>query len=74
MERLQDVLGVESRSSPDSWRDIGLNLCVVPFPNIYVPNFKLEDLHLRFSECLEVGGSEVGGSEVQRFGGLEVLV
>ena len=24
--------------------------CVVPFPNVYVPNFKLEDLH---QSCLE---------------------
>ena len=37
------------------------------FPNVYVPNFKLEDLCRRFSECLEVQGSEG-----QRFGGLEV--
>ena len=50
------------------WLDIGFNLCVVPFPNIYVPNFKLEDLCQRFSENLEVRGSEG-----QRFGGLEVL-
>ena len=37
---------------------------VVPFPNIYVPNFKLEDSHWRFSVFR---GPRVGGSEVRRF-------
>ena len=46
-------------------RDIGFNLYVAPFPNIYVPNFKLEDSCQRFSVF--------GGSEVQRFRGSEVL-
>ena len=26
-------------------RDVGFNLCVAPFPNVYVPNFKLESLN-----------------------------
>ena len=34
-------------------RDVGFNLCVVPFPNVYVPNFKLEDSFQRCLECLE---------------------
>ena len=42
----------------------------VPFPNVYVPNFKLEDSRQRFSVF---GGLRVGGLEVQRFGGSEVL-
>ena len=25
------------------WRDFGFNLCVTPFLNVYIPNFKLED-------------------------------
>ena len=43
---------------------LGFNLCVAPFPNVYVPNFKLEDLHWRFSVF---GGPKVGGLEVWRF-------
>ena len=42
-------------------RDVGFNLCVTPFPNVYVPDFKLEDSHWRFSVF---GGWRVGGSEV----------
>ena len=49
---------------------LGFNLCVAPFPNIYVPIFKLEDLRQRFSVF---GGPRFGGSEVQRFRGSEVL-
>ena len=45
-------------------RDIGFNLCVVPFPNVCVPNFKLEDLHQRCLEWLE--SPKVGGLKVQR--------
>ena len=41
-----------------------LQLCVAPFPNVYVPNFKLEDLHWRFSVFR---GPRVGGLEVRRF-------
>ena len=62
------MLGVPDRVI--SQRDIGFNLCVAPFPNVYVPNFKLEDLNWRFSVF---GGQRVGGSEVQRFRGSEVL-
>ena len=51
-------------------RDVGFNLYVAPFPNIYVPNFKLEDSRWRFSVF---GGPKVRGSEVWRFGGSEVL-
>ena len=47
----------------NGWRDVGFNLCVVPSPNIYVPNFKLEDSHQRCLEYLE--GPKVGGSEGQ---------
>ena len=50
-------------------RDVGFNLCIAPFPNVYVPNFKLEDLHWRFSVF---GGLRFRGSEVQRFRGSEV--
>ena len=49
-----------------------LQLICCTLPNIYVPNFKLEDLCQRFSVCLDVQGSE-GGSEGWRVGGLEVL-
>ena len=42
-------------------RDIGFNLCVVPFPNICIPNFKLEGLHWR---CLESKGLRFEGSEM----------
>ena len=38
---------------------VGFNFCVAPFPNVYVPNFKLEDLCQRFSVF--------GGLEVWRF-------
>ena len=41
--------------------DIGFNLYVAPFPNVYVPNFKLEDSRRRFSVF---GGQRFGGSEV----------
>ena len=42
--------------------EVGFNLCVAPFPNICVPNFKLEDLH---QSCLEWSkGPRVGGLEV----------
>ena len=43
-------------------RDVGFNLCVVPFPNICVPNFKLEDLHWSCLEWLE--GWRVRGLEM----------
>ena len=46
------------------WRDVGFNLCVAPFPNICVPNFKLEDSCQRCSEWSE--GPKVGGLEVQK--------
>ena len=42
-------------------RDFGFKLCVVPFPNVCVPNFKLEELCQSHSEVVGV----VGGSEVQ---------
>ena len=47
---------------------LGFNLCIVPFLNICVPNFKLESLWSELSE-LAGGWSEVGqgwseGSEV----------
>ena len=32
---------------------LGFNLCVTPFPNVYVPNFKLEDLCQCCSEWSE---------------------
>ena len=51
-------------------RDVSFNLYVAPFPNVYVPNFKLEDSCQRF---LVFRGLVVGGSEGQRFGGSEVL-
>ena len=51
-------------------RDIGFNLYVAPFPNIYVPNFKLEGSCQRFSVF---GGPRVGESEVWRFGGSEAV-
>ena len=35
--------------------DFGFNLCVALFPNIYVPNFKLEDLHWSCSEVSQRG-------------------
>ena len=47
------------------WRDIGFNLCVVPFPNVCVPNFKLEDLCQGCSEWLE--GPRFGGLEVWEY-------
>ena len=37
---------------------------VAPFPNVYVPNFKLEDSHQRFSVF---GGQKFGGLKVWRF-------
>ena len=46
-------------------RDIGFNLCVAPFPNVCVPNFKLEDLYWRCLEWLE--GPKVRGSEFQKY-------
>ena len=39
-----DVKVAKSEGGVSGWRDFGFNLCVVPFPNIYVPNFKLERL------------------------------
>ena len=51
------------------WRDVGFNLCVAPFPNVYVPNFT-EDSRQRFSVF---GGPRFRGLEVQRFRGSEVL-
>ena len=45
------TLELLSLKTVSGWRDFGFNLCVAPFPNIYVPNFKLEDLH---QSCLEV--------------------
>ena len=57
-------------------RDVGFNLYVTPFPNVYVPDFKLEDSCQRFLvfrgqrvgglEGQRVRGSEGGGSEVQK--------
>ena len=39
----------------DWWsEEFGFNLCVMPFPNICVPNFKLENLWLKWLEL--VGG------------------
>ena len=51
----------KSEDGVSDWRDFGFNLCVAPFPNVNVPNFKLEDLHQSHSEVIRV----VGGSEVQ---------
>ena len=57
----------ESDVRVSGWRGFGFNLCVASFPNIYVPNFKLEDLQSELSE-LARGWSEwsegVRGSEV----------
>ena len=42
--------------------DVGFNLCVVPFPNVYVPNFKLEVIcwsYLEWSKGPKVGGLDV---------------
>ena len=54
-----NVRVAKSESRVSDWRDFVFNLCVAPFPNVYVPNFKLE----RHTSAL-VG--VVGGSEVQR--------
>ena len=48
-----DVGVAKSKGGVSGWRDFGFNLCVVPFPNVYVLNFKLEDLCL---SCLELFG------------------
>ena len=59
-----NVRVAKSEDGVSDWRDFGFNLCVAPFPNVYVPNFKLEDLH---QSCLEVVWSG------QRFRGSDVL-
>ena len=46
-------------------RDFGFNLCVVPFPNICVPSFKLENLLLELSELTRSWLEELEGLEVQ---------
>ena len=55
---------VKSEGGVGGWGEFGFNLCVAPFPNVCVPNFKLEDLH---SELLKLAGGWLKGLE-----GLEV--
>ena len=54
--------------------DFGFNLCVMPFPNFYIPNFKLERLMLELfgivQSCSEVDWS---GQRGERFRGSDVL-
>ena len=53
---------ISYRDGVSGQRDIGSNLYVVPFPNVCVPNFKLEDL---CQSCLEWSkGPRVRGSEL----------
>ena len=59
-----DIGVAKSKDEVSGWRDFGFNLCVVPFPNIYASNFKLEDLHQSYLEVVQSG---------QKFGGLDVL-
>ena len=48
---LESDIGVtKSEGGVSGWGDFGFNLCVAPFPNVYVPNFKLEDVWLELSE------------------------
>ena len=57
----------KSKGGVSGWRDFGFNLCVVSFPNVYVLNFKLEDLCW---SCLELFKGHLEwseGSEGQRF-------
>ena len=55
-----DVGVAKSKDRVSDQRDFGFNLYVAPFPNIYVPNFKLEDLCWSCSEVVGV----IRGSEV----------
>ena len=47
-----DVGVAKSKDGISGQSDFGFNLCVAPFPNVYVPNFKLEDLHQSHSEVI----------------------
>ena len=59
----QSLRVAKSKDRPSGQRDFGFNLCVAPFPNVCVPNFKLENLQLELSE-LARGWLE--GLEVQK--------
>ena len=58
-----DVRVAKSEDRVSGQRDFGFKLCIAPFPNIDVPNFKLEDLCQSHSEVVWSGwrfrGSDV---------------
>ena len=64
-----DIGVAKSKDEVSGWRDFGFNLCVVPFPNIYVPNFKLERLMSELFGVVQRLVRVVGG-----VGGLKVHV